>query len=100
MDLEIKKEHFSTENFDSKAFLNSLSKTNTESESDMFNFKIKLIQREFATEINQSTDNLLKSVKYMEDDISKINVSNSNFIQNVTNINKNKIPNKQLEELD
>ena len=100
MEYEIKKENFTSENFDPKKFLNSILKSNSDSESDIINFKLKIIQREFSNELDLNTNNLLKFSKILESDIHQTLQSNNLFLQNINQITKNKIDNKQLEDLE
>lgn len=102
MEVEIKKENFAVENFDPKEFINTLlkSKTSIDSESEIINFKLKILQREFMNEIDLNTNNLLKFSKILESDIQQTKTSNKLFLQNVNEITKNKIENKQLEEVE
>ncbi len=100
MEFEIKKENFIKEDFDSKHFLNSLLKTNSDAESEILNFKLKILQREFTNELDLNLNNLMKFSKILESDITTANASNKIFLENVNHIMKNKIDNKELEELD
>jgi hypothetical protein len=97
---DIKKEHFANENFDVKNFLNSYLKTNMETETDIFHFKLKIIQREFSNEIEMNTNNLLKFSKILENDIQQTNTAGKNFLHTMNEIGKNKIDSKQLEEVE
>jgi hypothetical protein len=100
MELEIKKENFTNENFNPQNFLNSILKSNNDAESEIINFKLKILQREFSNELDLNTNNLLKFSKILESDIQQTNASNNMFLQNINLINKNKIDNKQLEEIE
>lgn len=100
MEFDIKKESFSNENFDVKTFLNNCLKPNADNESEIFNFKLKIIQREFMNEIDLNTNNLIKSSKTLEDDLKNINLLNNNLKFKLEDIIKNKIETKQLEEME
>lgn len=93
MELEIKKEHFTTDNFNVETLLNKCLKNDTESE--IFNFKLKIIQREFANEIDLNLGNLVKSSKGIEEDLKNVNLLNENIIKKTNDITKSKIDQKQ-----
>jgi hypothetical protein len=100
MDSEIKKEHFTSENFDIKQFLNSRLKPNSESESDIFNFKLTMIQREFVNEMELNMNNLIKFSKIIETDINQTQTANRNFSYAMNELDKFKLDNLKLEELN
>jgi hypothetical protein len=100
MESDLKKEHFVKDNFDVKQFLNSRLKTNSESETDIFNFKLTMIQREFVNEMELNMNNLIKFSKIMEMDVNQtLNVNNA-FADTINELDKFKIENNKVEELN
>jgi membrane-associated HD superfamily phosphohydrolase len=100
MEIDIKKENFTVDNFDPKILLNNLLNNNADSESEIIKFKLKILQREFLNEIDLNTNNLLKFTKILENDIQATNTSNYVSLQNVKDMMKNKIESKRLEDLE
>ena len=100
MDADIKKEHFVNDNFDVKQFLNNRLKINSDSETDIFNFKLTMIQREFVNEMELNMNNLIKFSKIMETDINQTLTVNKNFSNAINELDKFKIDNNKLEELN
>lgn len=100
MEFEIKKENFTNDNFNPQNFLNTLLKNSSDAESEIINFKLKILQREFSNELDLNTNNLLKFSKILESDIAQTNASNNISLQNFNQINKNKIDSKQLQEIE
>ena len=100
MDSDIKKEHFVNENFDVKQFLNHRLKTNSESETDIFNFKLTMIQREFVNEIELNMNNLIKFSKIIEIDINQTLTVNNTFADTIHELDKFKLDNNKVEELN
>jgi DNA-binding transcriptional regulator GbsR (MarR family) len=100
MDSDIKKEHFINDNFDVKQFLNARLKPNYESESDIFNFKLTMIQREFVNEMELNMNNLLKFSKILETDINQTQSANKNIKNSINELDKYKLDNNKLEELN
>ena len=84
----IQKELFHNENYDVKQTVNSILSSNSNSESDLINFKLKILQREFGNEIDLNMNNLLKFSKTLENDIKQTELSNNLLISTLTN-NKN-----------
>lgn len=100
MEMEIKKEHFTNENFDTIAFLNNLLKNGADLDSDIINFKLKILQRELGNELDLTSNNLLKFSKILENDVAMTNTSSSIVLQNVNKILETKLNNKKLEILE
>ena len=68
--MDLNRENFSNENFNPKDFLNNLFNKNINNQnksndidSDIFSFKLKILQREFSNEIDLNSNNVLKSTK-------------------------------------
>ena len=97
----IKKEQFSSDKFDTKTFLNNYfnSKSSHESESDIFNFQLKIMHGEFNNDIEVNTNNLLKAPKLLEEDLKDISFLNNNLIQKINEIKKSNIEQENLEDL-
>ncbi len=100
MEFEIKKENFTSDSFNPQNFLNSILKISSDAESEIINFKLKILQREFSNELELNTNNLLKFSKILETDINQTNASNNISFQNFSQINNNKIDNKHLQEIE
>jgi len=100
MESDLKKDHFTNENFDIKQFFNSRMKPNSESESDIFNFKLTMIQREFLNEIDLNMNNLIKFSKNIETDVYQTQIANRNFSNGINESDKFKLDNHKLEELN
>ncbi len=95
MEFDIKKENFTVEGFSSENLLNTYLKN--ESEAEIFNFKLKIIQREFTNEIGLNINNLLKASKSLDDDLKKVDLLNDNFKNKINEITKNKIDTKEYK---
>ena len=100
MESDLKKEHFVNDNFDVKQFLNSRLKTNSESETDIFNFKLTMIQREFVNEMELNMNNLIKFSKIMEMDVNQTLTVNNTFADAINELDKFKMENNKVEELN
>ena len=100
MDSEIKKENFTNDNYNVTQFLNARLKPNSESESDIFNFKLTMIQREFVNEMELNMNNLIKFSKILETDLNQTQTANKNFKTSINELDKYKLDNNQLEELN
>jgi hypothetical protein len=85
MDSNINKEIFQKQPYDVKENLNKLLKSNIDSESDIVHFKLKILQREFANEIELNMNNLLKFSKTLETDIRQTELSNNLVLSNLPN---------------
>jgi hypothetical protein len=85
MDSNINKEIFQKEGYDVKENLNKILKSNIDSESDIIHFKLKILQREFANEIELNLNNLLKFSKTLENDIKQTELSNNLVLSNLPN---------------
>ena len=95
MDLELKKDKFLSDHFDTKTYINSFLKTNQDTELDIIIFKLKMIQREFAHEIDLNMNNIQKSNKTQEDDLKNVKIINTNITNKLDDITKNLLePNK------
>ena len=95
MEFDIKKDNFTIEGFSSENLLNTYLKN--ESEAEIFNFKLKIIQREFTNEIELNINNLLKASKSLNDDLKKVELLNDNFKNKINEITKNKIDTKEYK---
>jgi hypothetical protein len=93
MEFDIKKENFTVDNFSAENLLNTFLKN--ESEAEIFNFKLKIIQREFTNEIELNINNLIKATKSLDDDLKKVNLLNDNLTNKINQITKNKIDTKE-----
>ena len=89
-DLNINKDKFSNENFNSKEYLNNLLKQGIEGQSDLLSFKLKIIQREFSNDIDLNSNNVLKSGKTLENDLKIVNQFYSNIYKKVDSITNGK----------
>jgi hypothetical protein len=93
MEFDIKKENFTVDNFSAENLLNTFLKN--ESEAEIFNFKLKILQREFTNEIELNINNLIKASKSLDDDLKKVNLLNENVSNKINEITKNKIEAKE-----
>jgi hypothetical protein len=100
---EINKDHFSSDKFDTKAYLNNLINSKQGSEADtesICNFKMKLLQREMTNLIEVNTNNLLKAPRLIEEDLKDISQLNNNINQKLNDIKKSQIESKNLDDLN
>lgn len=90
MEIEIKREKFSEENFKVKDYLNFLLKNSKDVEpsSDILAFKLKMFQREFSNEIDLNSNNVLKSNKTIKNDLVLVHQLNSNVLDKINSIVK------------
>ena len=100
--MDLNRENFSNEIFNPKDFLNNLFNKNTNNQnknndidSDIFSFKLKILQREFSNEIDLNSNNVLKSTKTIQDDLNSMNkiynlifTKMDNLLENNLKINK------------
>lgn len=84
---EIKKDNFSKENFSAINFLNE--SLNPESESDIFSFKLKIVQREFSNEVDLNFNNINKSFKNYSDDLKNLKLISNNYLVKINEIAHN-----------
>jgi hypothetical protein len=85
---DIKKEDFNANNFSAINFLNkNLSKTNTE--SDIFSFKLKILQREFTNEIELNSNNINKAFKNYNEDLGNLRLLANNFYVEIDDLANN-----------
>ena len=89
-DLNINKDKFSNENFNSKEYLNTLLKQGIEGQYDLLSFKLKIIQREFSNDIDLNSNNVLKSGRTLENDLKIVNQFYSNIFKKVDSITNGK----------
>ena len=89
-ELNINKDNFSNDNFNSKDYLNTILKQGIESQSDLLSFKLKIIQRELSNDIDLNSNNVLKSGKTLENDLKIVNQFYSNVCKKVNNITNDK----------
>jgi len=92
--MDLDREKFSKEMFNSKEFLNNMynkslnnnNNKNNAMDSDIFSFKLKIIQREFSNEIDLNSNNVLKSTKTIQDDLNSINKIYSVILNKMDNL--------------
>jgi hypothetical protein len=97
--MDLDREKFSKEMFNSKEFLNNMynkslnnnNNKNNAMDSDIFSFKLKIIQREFSNEIDLNSNNVLKSTKTIQDDLNSINKIYSVILNKMDNLLDKKI---------
>ena len=98
--MDLDREKFSNEMFNSKEFLNNMynkslnnnnNNKNNAMDSDIFSFKLKIIQREFSNEIDLNSNNVLKSTKTIQDDLNSINKIYSVILNKMDNLLDKKI---------
>ena len=95
--MEIKKEYFSSKDYNLNDFLNTCIASN---ENDIINFKLKIVQKEVQNEIDLHSDNIMKCTKTLHDDLKNINFINNNFDSKITEIYKTKVDFEKINELD
>ena len=84
MDKDIKKENFSKENYSKINFLNEF--LNVESESEIFSFKLKIVQREFSNEVDLNFNNINKAFKNYTDDLKNLKKLSSIYLEKINDI--------------
>lgn len=86
---DIKKENFVKENFSAVKFLNEFLKP--ESESEIFSFKLKIVQREFSNEVDLNFNNINKSFKNYSDDLKNLKLISTSYLGRVNEFSENLI---------
>ncbi len=99
MENEIKKENFASDSFSLNSILNSQLEKNSDSLSDIFYFKLNMIQREFQNEIDITISNLSKFCKTISNDMSNTGVANQNLMTKIDEIGRHKLDNNKLEKI-
>ncbi len=90
---DIKKENFAKENFSPINFLNEYLKR--ESESEIFNFKLKIVQREFTNEVDLNFNNINKSFKNYSEDLKSLKLISTSYLGRITDLSENQISLKE-----
>ena len=85
---KLKRELFSTKNksFKVNELLNSILKPDQTIDDEILIFKLKLIQREFSTEIDSNMNKFLNFSKSLDEELRNFNQTNTNYISRVREI--------------
>ena len=87
---KLKRDQFSGNHkkFNVKDVLNSILKPDISTEDEIISFKLKLIQREFVTEIDSNLNKFLNYTKNLDEELKNFNQVNNNYITRVNDITK------------
>jgi len=81
---DFKKENFTYSNFSSANFLSEF--LNAESESEIFSFKLKIIQREFSNEVDLNLNNINKSFKNYTEDLKNLKLISNGYLVKINDL--------------
>jgi len=85
---KIKREQFSGKNKSFKAtdLLNSILKSDQNIDNEILSFKLKLIQREFTTEIDSNMNKFLGFSKNLDEELKNFNQTNGNYLNRINDL--------------
>jgi len=85
---KIKREQFSGKNKSFKAtdLLNSILKSDQNIDDEILSFKLKLIQREFTTEIDSNMNKFLGFSKNLDEELKNFNQTNGNYLNRINDL--------------
>ena len=86
---DIKKDNFAQENFSAINFLNEYLKP--ESESEIFSFKLKIVQREFSNEVDLNFNNINKNFKNYSENLKNLKLISTSYLGRINELSENHI---------
>jgi len=89
---KLKRELFSAKqkSFKVNELLNTILNPDQPLDDEILSFKLKLIQREFSTEIDSNMNKFLNFTKNLDDELGSFNQTNTNYISRIKEITNQK----------